>query len=56
MRMRNSCFSRNFNFIILTLKFLFFTLSWIYINFTKRDDHKSMPRWMLKALRFLRVS
>ena len=28
----------------------------IYINFTKRDDHKSMPRWMLKALRFLRVS
>ncbi|MBQ1709046.1 MAG: VOC family protein, partial [Bacteroidales bacterium] len=28
----------------------------IYINFTKRDDHKPMPRWMLKALRFLRVS
>ena len=27
-----------------------------YLDFTKRDDHKQLPRWMLKALRFLRVS
>ncbi len=27
-----------------------------YIDFTKRDDHKPLPRWMVKALRFLRVS
>ncbi|MCR5709425.1 MAG: VOC family protein [Bacteroidales bacterium] len=28
----------------------------IYLDFRKRDDHKPLPRWMLKALRFLRVS
>ena len=27
-----------------------------YIDFTKRDDRKPLPRWMIKALRFLRVS
>lgn len=27
-----------------------------YIDFTKRDDRKPLPRWMVKALRFLRVS
>lgn len=27
-----------------------------YIDFAKRDDHKALPRWMIKALRFLRVS
>ena len=27
-----------------------------YLDFTKRDDHRQLPRWMLKALRFLRVS
>ena len=26
-----------------------------YIDFTKRPDRKSLPRWMVKALRFLRV-
>ena len=28
----------------------------LYLDFRKRDDHKPLPRWMLKALRFLRVS
>ena len=28
----------------------------IYLDFRKRDDHKPLPRWMLRALRFLRVS
>ncbi len=28
----------------------------IYLDFRKRDDHKPLPRWMLKALRFLRVA
>ena len=28
----------------------------IYLDFHKRDDHKPLPRWMMKALRFLRVS
>ena len=28
----------------------------IYLDFRKRDDQKPLPRWMLKALRFLRVS
>ena len=28
----------------------------IYLDFRKRDDHKQLPRWMVKALRFLRVS
>ena len=27
-----------------------------YIDFTKRDDRRPLPRWMIKALRFLRVS
>ena len=27
-----------------------------YLDFRKRDDHKPLPRWMVKALRFLRVS
>ena len=27
-----------------------------YIDFTKRPDRKPLPRWMVKALRFLRVS
>ena len=27
-----------------------------YIDFKKRDDRKPLPRWMVKALRFLRVS
>ena len=27
-----------------------------YLDFRKRDDRKPLPRWMLKALRFLRVS
>ena len=27
-----------------------------YIDFKKRDDYKPLPRWMVKALRFLRVS
>jgi len=27
-----------------------------YIDFRKRDDRRSLPRWMVKALRFLRVS
>ncbi|MBR1539301.1 MAG: VOC family protein [Bacteroidales bacterium] len=27
-----------------------------YIDFRKRSDRKPLPRWMLKALRFLRVS
>lgn len=28
----------------------------LYIDFTKRSDRKPLPRWMLRALRFLRVS
>ena len=28
----------------------------IYLDFHKRDDHKPLPRWMLKALRFLRTN
>lgn len=28
----------------------------IYLDFTRRDDHKPLPAWMLRALRFLRVS
>ena len=28
----------------------------IYLDFRKRDDRRPLPRWMLKALRFLRVS
>lgn len=27
-----------------------------YIDFKKRDDRRPLPRWMVKALRFLRVS
>jgi len=27
-----------------------------YIDFKKRDDRKPLPRWMIRALRFLRVS